>query len=76
MHPIERYRKGRGLTQKELADVLEVNVNTIQGWERGAEPRPRRLGALAEALGVDRLTLLDEIQAWRVQNGIGGKAVA
>jgi transcriptional regulator with XRE-family HTH domain len=76
MHPIERYRKARGLTQAELAQQVGVSTNSVQGWEAGAEPRPRRLATLADALGVDRLALLDEIEAWRVEHGIAGKAAA
>jgi transcriptional regulator with XRE-family HTH domain len=76
MHPIERYRKARGLTQAELAQRVGVSTNSVQGWEAGAEPRPRRLVTLAEALGIERLALLDEIEAWRQQHGITGKAAA
>jgi len=65
MHPIVEYRKARGLTQADLARVMGVNVNTVQGWERGAEPRARLVPRLADALGVDSLHLLREIRAWK-----------
>ena len=30
------YRKMRKVTQKQLADFLEIGVSTVSGWERGA----------------------------------------
>lgn len=30
------YRKMRKITQKQLADFLEIGVSTVSGWERGA----------------------------------------
>lgn len=37
------------LTQRELADILNVEPVTISRWERGVvEPKPRHLRALAK----------------------------
>jgi hypothetical protein len=36
---------------------------TVYPWERGAPPYPRHLARLAEVLGVDAATLLDQIVA-------------
>lgn len=65
LHPIERYRKGKGLTQTDLALAVGVNLSTVQRWESGTEPRPKMLIKVAEALGVEPMQLLDEIVAWK-----------
>ena len=36
---IKEYRRVRGLSQKKLAEQIEVDQSTLQGWERG-EHRP------------------------------------
>jgi transcriptional regulator with XRE-family HTH domain len=49
----QRIREARtqsGLTQRQLADVLEVHVRTIENYERG-EINYRTLGAIAAATG-------------------------
>jgi transcriptional regulator with XRE-family HTH domain len=49
---IAEARRSAGLTQTELADKLGVSENAVQTWEAGTfTPRPKRLHALAEALG-------------------------
>jgi transcriptional regulator with XRE-family HTH domain len=46
-------RKRAGLTQQQLADVLEVRQATVASWERSANPpRGQSIPPLAEALGV------------------------
>lgn len=76
MHPIERYRRVKGWTQSDLAREVGVHLNAVQNWERGALPRPSRLPALAETLGVDPARLLDELDAWRQQNHRKSEQVA
>jgi transcriptional regulator with XRE-family HTH domain len=50
---IRAARKAAGLTQEQLARVLDVgSVRTVLGWERdGRLPRGRNLQALCSALG-------------------------
>lgn len=54
---LEWARQGAGLTQKQLADAVEVNIRLVQKVEGGeAEPgnlTAKNLLALADALGVD-----------------------
>ena len=47
-------RKARGLTQVELAKLLDVSPGTVGGWESGAHGiRSGRLGQVARVLGVE-----------------------
>ena len=50
---IKALRLGRGLTQQQLADKLNINRSTISNYENGnREPRLNELAAIAEVLGV------------------------
>ena len=69
LNPIERYRTACGLTQAALANRLGVNVNSVRAWEAGAKPRARQIPALASLFNVDPVKLVDEIEAWRQQEG-------
>lgn len=52
-------RKERGLTQRELADKLNMTDKAVSKWERGQSyPDITILSALAEALGVTERELL------------------
>ena len=52
-------RVAAGLTQRGLAQQLNVNRQTVTTWERGIfQPRPRVMVALAAALDLDPLELL------------------
>jgi transcriptional regulator with XRE-family HTH domain len=63
-HPIEKYRRARGLRQSDLAERVGVNENSVLRWEKGATPRPQHLPRIAEALGVDPLQLDGELAVW------------
>ena len=46
------YRRVHGLSQKKLAELLEVDQTTLAGWERGEHlPSKRFLNKLAAVLG-------------------------
>lgn len=50
---IKEARRAKGITQKELADLIGVNKNTISGYEGGyREPDVPRIHALSKALDV------------------------
>lgn len=36
---IKQIRKNRGLTQKDLADLVGVNLSTVWRWENGQPPK-------------------------------------
>lgn len=51
MHPIRVYREKRGLTQAELAFILEVSRTAVVKWETGvANPKVDNLVKLAKVL--------------------------
>ena len=50
---ISTLRKEKGMTQKELADLLNVTDKAVSKWERGAAfPDTQTIPRLAELLGV------------------------
>ena len=50
---ISKIRKEKGMTQKDLADKLNVTDRAVSKWERGLSyPDTASLPALAEILGV------------------------
>ena len=49
---LKQYRKQKGLTQQELADLLGVSNKSVSRWESGSYPDIATLGPLARALGV------------------------
>lgn len=73
MHPIAKFRRLKGWTQGDLAGQLGVSLNTVQRWEKGAQPRPRHFAALAEALGINTLQLQTALDEW---SGTRGELVA
>ena len=57
---ISQFRKRRGLTQAQLAQLLSVEQPTVQRWEAGTrEPSLDKLTEIAAALGVDIGELLN-----------------
>lgn len=57
---IQFFRKKIGMTQKELADILNIKVNRLSGWEKGASrPAADYIGLLCQALNVSPSELLD-----------------
>lgn len=55
---IKLFRKERGLTQKQLADMLGVAPNTITQYELGvSQPKIEQLQKIAEALHISVLSL-------------------
>ena len=56
---ILRLRKERGMTQKQLAEKLQVTDKAVSRWERGVGcPDVSLLEGLSEALGADLTALL------------------
>lgn len=52
---IKGAREGRGLTQQDLANELEVSLQTVQGWEQGRYAPSARAAksALKRVLEID-----------------------
>lgn len=65
-------RTNKGVTQQQLADILEVSVHTISKYEQGTrEPSLEIMSRIAAALGVEMVELIadkDElIKLWGMQ---------
>ena len=57
---LRKLRKSAGLTQEELAERVDVHLNTISRWENGVDvPKTFKLKRLAEALHVSETELLN-----------------
>jgi transcriptional regulator with XRE-family HTH domain len=49
----KKYRKQKGLTQIELAEILDVDRSTISKWENGENlPKVNKLVKISSILGV------------------------
>ena len=57
---IRKYREERGLSQKQLAELIGVKNNRVSNWEQGVNrPDADILAALCRALQVSPSELLD-----------------
>ena len=60
-YKLETLRKNKGLTQKDVADILKVNRTTYTKYETGVtEPNVSSLRKLSEIFGVDLNCLLSD----------------
>lgn len=58
---IRQYRKARGLTQHDLAKLVNVSEKTISSWEVDrTEPKMEAVENLAAALGISKSELIGE----------------
>lgn len=58
-HRLKATRKKNGLSQSELANLVDVSQPTIANWERGGHiPRPDALSRIADVLKIDTTWLL------------------
>ena len=64
-------RRSAGLTQKHLAEALEVEAITVSRWERGVTspslPRLRRIAALTETTVSDLVRASDAASSQAVE---------
>jgi transcriptional regulator with XRE-family HTH domain len=59
---IRRYRKAKGLTQKNLAEITQLNEVTIRSYEAGKyKPKIEQLQKISTALDVHISEFLDEL---------------
>lgn len=57
---IFRLRKEKGLTQKQLADMMNISAKTVSKWECGMGcPDVSLLGELSEVLNVNIEKILE-----------------
>lgn len=58
---LKALRKSAGLSQSQLADMLNVSYKTVSHWESGySEPSIGQLAELKRIFGVDYEELLDK----------------
>lgn len=58
---LKAIRKERGLTQRELADIIKSNNNTVSNWEKGvSRPTTPVVEAIARALNVSVFDLFGD----------------
>lgn len=59
---IKRIRTQKGMTQKQLGDLLGVSVQTVSAYESGRRrPKMETLSRFADALGVSELELISGV---------------
>ena len=62
MHPLKQYREDRQLTQRQLAELLDVKRNALARWEAGMRKiDPARLPKIAEVTGIPATQLRPDL---------------
>ena len=76
-------RLAAGMTQEQLARSIDSDQTRVSEWERGLfSPRPEQVPALAAAVAVKPLELLDipaegpDLEAFRLAAGLSLQAIA
>ncbi len=60
---IKKFRLLKNLTQKQLAELLDVKHQSVEKWEKGETmPTGKRLILLVEALGITQNQLYESIE--------------
>ena len=60
---LQTLRRSRGLSQEQLAEILEVSRQAVSKWENGtSDPSTSNLCALAKLYGIPVEELLHETQ--------------
>lgn len=63
------FRKKAGLNQEQLAELIDVHLNTVSRWENGDDaPKLAKIRALAQALNISEDDLLNDTpaQSWEL----------
>jgi len=61
-NPIYQYREQRNLSLQQFAKELGVSRQSLYSWEKSVcIPKPNKLTRLADAMGIDRGNLYDEL---------------
>ena len=62
MNNIAKVRKAKGISQKELAERLNITAPSLSQIEHGDNPKFRTLVKIAQALDCGIVELIDEQQ--------------
>lgn len=74
---IRKYRRMRGMTQKELGDAIGVRHNTISQYEKGRNaPEQNMIFAIAGALGVSVGDFFPQTTNTPEESFVKGKAMS
>ncbi len=49
---IASWRTAKGLSQRQLATILDVSPSAVSLWEKGGELRVKNIEALAKTFGI------------------------
>lgn len=52
MNKIREARLAKGLTQKQLGELIGVSPTHVQKWEYGLTPNTKNLSKLSQVLGI------------------------
>jgi transcriptional regulator with XRE-family HTH domain len=75
MAHLRELRRRHLLTQKELADRVGVQYQTVQTWEAGTNtPRPAAMRRLCEVLGVSPEELLAAVEEAQAEGKVAAVA--
>ena len=66
---LQTLRRSRGLSQEQLAEILEVSRQAVSKWENGtSDPSTSNLCALAKLYGIPVEELLHETQEEKIED--------
>ncbi len=66
---IAKFRKAKGLTQRELGEAIGVSASAVSQWESGGTPDISLLPALSDVLGVTVDSLFGRVESRRENMG-------
>jgi transcriptional regulator with XRE-family HTH domain len=62
---VKEYRKKAGLSQQQLADLLQVRRSTISDWEKAkCFPTPENIKKMAQIFNLDYKEFERNLQVW------------
>ncbi len=66
-------REACGLTQDDLAGIVDVQTRTVNRWERGTSPVPEDVAELIRRIEGSRAQIVEQAERAVVSNDDGGR---